>query len=63
MDFMPDFEQALGAKLNDKKTPKKVKSVIPDEWFTWDREEINKRFCFNHEAYKEDIEFVVLRKK
>ena len=46
MGFTPNFEQALDATPNNRKAQKNVKSVIPEEWFTFDRAEIGGPFCF-----------------
>ena len=62
MGFTPDVEQALDATLNDKKTRKNVKSVVPDGGFTCDPDEINNGFCFYHDNFKANIFFIVCEK-
>ena len=46
MGLTYDVEQAVDTTLNDNNTPKMVKFVFPDEWFTCNRDEIGKRFHF-----------------
>ena len=58
MGSMPDFEQAHDSTLNDSNTQKNVKSVVPDELFACNPEEIDKRFHFYHDDFKEFISFI-----
>ena len=58
MVFTPDVEQALDATLNDSKTQKNVKFIVPDEWSTCDLDEIGKWFCFNKDNFNDNINLV-----
>ena len=62
MGFTSDVDEAHNATQNYRKTPKKVKFDIPDEWFTCDLDEIHKRFRFYLSNFNDDIEFAVCEK-